>query len=197
METDIMELTEEVNAILDAAEGEVKQVIKEPTERWARESNVVKREGKKMPERVPMYRRLTGKLVMLPTATIGQSATKRYPDGSRVFVRKQEDCLQQPSPIDQTCDICLTNRNVRKLFFNEYDYSAHMDSFHPREYAIQERRREEAERKEDRELMRRLVERGVEKEVADVIKCDECGKEVKSAFGLQAHKRSHLSAVPV
>lgn len=200
-------LSSDVQKILEAAQS----VVTEPSERWAKESNTVRFGDKKLPERVTVYRRLTGRAAELATATISKSLAKKAPDGGPVFVRTQEECaVSVPAFVDQTCEVCKKVSGKAKQFYSIENYEGHMNALHEIEWRGIQRRIDREERKEERELMRQLVQAtqkeapngiqvSTQAEVAtassgdEAFACDTCGKEVKSAFGLQAHKRSHLS----
>jgi len=182
---------DEVQQMYEEAETRARSIVKEPEERagTSGSSGLIKYNGKEMPERMPAFRRLTGTQVFLPTVQLAYHMAKRHSDGSKVFVRTQAECLTQPEPIDESCEVCA-RREIKKRFFNTYDLEAHMDVFHPREWGIQQRDLDRRERQEERVILRALVERGQVQEVTNELKCELCGKAVKSQFGLQAHKRA-------
>lgn len=186
----------DVQKILEA---NAQEVIKEPTERWAKNSSTVRYGDKKLPERVTVYRRLTARAVELPTATISQSLAKKAPDGGPAFVRTLEECAVEPPVfLDKpVCEVCREVSGKAKQFYKESNYRGHMRGFHELEWQEIQRQEDRDERREERELMRQMVQGAVKEVVNDDFKCDECGKVTKSAFGLQAHQRSHVSAVPV
>ena len=179
-------------------EGAAHEVIKERTERWQKQSSTVRYGDKMLPERVTVYRRLTGRAVELPTATIGQSLAKRAADGGAVFVRTQGECTGSPPAfIDRECEVCREVSGKPKRFYKESNFRGHMRGFHELEWEEIQRQEERDERRLDRELLAAAI-RGEVKvggNDAEQITCPQCGKPVKSAFGLQAHQRSHLSAV--
>ena len=75
----------------------------------------------------------------VPLTALTYHLTKTDRDGNRVFFDHPPEGVVPPTPIDQTCDICVS-KGVRKTFYSEYDYVGHMDSFHPREFAIMRER---------------------------------------------------------
>lgn len=190
----------DVQKILEA---NAQEVIKEPTERWATSSSTVRYGDKKLPERVTVYRRLTGRAVELPTATISQSLAKKAPDGGPAFVRTQAEAATIPTFIDKVCEVCREVSGKPKQFYKESNYRGHMRGFHELEWEEIQRQEDRDERRQDRELMAAALRQATSaastsiQEVSSDFKCDECGKAAASKAGLLAHQRSHVSSVPV
>lgn len=180
----------DVEAILQAAA----ETVTVPDERWKKESNVVRYGDKKLPERVTVYRRLTGRAVEVPTATVGQTLRKKAPDGGPAFVRNQADALKVQEFIPQECEVCVTAYGKPKRFYSMANYRGHMRIVHEQEW--EEMRETAAEERQNRqtEALIALAQKGVTdvtiEEGADHI-CGTCGQEAKSLAGLKAHERSH------
>ena|SRR3990167_351512 len=139
-----------------------------------------------------------GRTSRVPLTALTYHLTKTDRDGNRVFFDHPPEGVVPPTPIDQTCDICVS-KGVRKTFYSEYDYVGHMDSFHPREFAIMREREAAASTSligsvarmspEERGALKALL--GSEKTVeAAAYPCD-CGFQAKSEFGLKVHQKKH------
>lgn len=178
----------DVEAILSAAA----ETVTEPSERWNRESKLVRHGEKRLPERVTVYRRLTGRAVELPTATIGVSLRKKAPDGKPAFVRTKEEAVTPPAFIDQECEVCLTVYGKAKRFYSMANYRGHMRGMHGAEW--DEMRETAAEERQNRQTaaLIALAEKGITNASQEFV-CDECGQEAKSKAGLSAHQRTHVS----
>lgn len=102
--------------------------------------SMVHSNGVALPERLPFYHSRTGKLCPLPTAQLGHYLSKRFTDGSQVFVKERP--FEEPAPLDKTCEVCFKAMRFEKKFYDEFDYISHMENKHPREWRIiQERER--------------------------------------------------------
>ena len=114
--------------------------------------------GKSLPDRVPLYDRQRSDMSMVPPTI----ATKRImKDPSRFTMTPLH--FEARTPIADTCEVCKANRGGKpRDFYSEYDLDAHKQILHPREFAMEERRRSESIRSEDRnqtlELMRMIIE---------------------------------------
>jgi len=188
----------DVDKILAAAS----EVVTEPSERWSKASNMVRYGEKQLPERVTVYRRLTGRAVELPTATIGVSLRKKAPDGGPAFVRTKEEAVTPPPFIEQECEVCLEVYGKAKRFYKMANYRGHMRGMHGQEW--DEMRETAAEERQNRQTaaLLALAEKGITNaskanstEAADSgraegLVCGDCGQSAKSQFGLQAHQRA-------
>src|SRR3990167_8550711 len=76
-----------------------------------------------------------GRTSRVPLTAVTYHLTKTDREGNRVFFSKPPEGVGERIPIDKSCDVCST-RGVHKVFYSEFDYVGHMDSFHPREFAI-------------------------------------------------------------
>lgn len=103
--------------------------------------------NRELPERIKVYNKL-GEPSMVPTASISYHLNKKDPQGNKVFFRKPPMGVAVPEPDPTlTCEPCQ-KRDIHKRFFNEIDWEAHWDTYHPREWAI--RQRQEQRAREDR-----------------------------------------------
>lgn len=102
--------------------------------RRSKESSKVMSNGVPLPERMPFYHSRTGQLCRLPTAQLAYYLSKRFQNGKPVFVKERPG--GQPEPIDQTCEVCEKRFGHAKQFYEEFDYIAHMENKHPREWRI-------------------------------------------------------------
>lgn len=130
-------------------------VATDPPERWKAKSNLITNNGQPMPERIRVWRTLSGREAFLPTVMIRQMMKKRHSNGKLVFSATPPEGVFAV-PIDQSCDICAI-REIQKKFYSMYDYEGHMDAFHPREWTSKQREEDRKERLEERELLRQLV----------------------------------------
>lgn len=192
----------DVDAILAAAT----ETVKEPDERWKKQSNLVRHGEQKLPERVTVYRRLTGRAVELPTATISQSLRKKAPDGGPAFVRTAAQAVTPPPFIKQECEVCTEVYGKPKRFHKAANYRSHMARVHELEWdEMRETAAEERQNQQTAALLA-LAEKGITNAPAQKvtrrkadsaeggIPCPDCGKICASAFGLRAHQRSHQEA---
>ena len=154
----------DVEKVLDAAT----KTMTEPTQRWSQQSTLVTNAGKPLPERVRVWRSLSGREAWLPTAQIRHHMKKVHANGKPVFVSSPPEGVFA-QPIDQSCDICQL-RDVRKVFYSMYDYEGHMESFHPREWTSKKREEDRKERQEEQELMRQLVSGKAKPEASVAVK---------------------------
>lgn len=98
-------------------------------------------DGKTVAERVKVYDRF-GNPSMVPTASAAYHLMKKDPQGNRVFFRRPPAGAKQPEPIpDLKCEVC-EKRDIHKVFYEEIDWEAHWDTYHPREWAARQRREE-------------------------------------------------------
>lgn len=181
--------------------------------------SMVRMNGRSLPARTRVYDTRTGITSMVPTAQLTYQLGKRRPDGSRVYSLRLPEGIVKPTPIEDTCQICYVNRgNKHRNFYSENALLTHYQMFHTLEWNAMERDRDIKERREDANRLERLitglvtalrpdVTANITPEVKEQIAqlqdvaaglstdliCDVCGKPAKSAFGLQAHKRSHTS----
>jgi hypothetical protein len=125
---------------------------------WRKANSLMTAGGRALPDRVPLYDRERQDVSMVPPTI----ATKRImKDPTRFTMTPQH--FEARTPIDDTCEVCKANRGGRsRAFYSEYDLDAHKQILHPREFAMEERRRAESIRSEDRnqmtELMRMIIE---------------------------------------
>jgi hypothetical protein len=203
----------DVQKILEAS---AQEIITEPEERWSKKSTMVRYGKKELPERVTVYRRLTGRAAEVPTATVGRTLQKIAPDGGPVFVRTLAQCAVTPPPfIDRVCEVCAEVYGKPKRFYKEANYRGHMRGFHTLEWEEIQRQEERDERRLDRELLAQALTEGRERASGSTEKsqksrtgsagqevtrgdarrdylCEVCGFGSVSAFGLRAHKKVHL-----
>jgi hypothetical protein len=152
--------------------------------KWKKADSGMNINGKALPDRIPLYNKLTGDVSMVPP-TIGQ---KRFAEHPGVYTFRRPEDFPTKTPIDETCPICTRGRGGNKRpFYDLYDLENHMQVLHPREHAAALRTQEQAERREDRQLQRDLVA-AIRPTTFD---CDQCDFISKSSAGLSAHKRSH------
>lgn len=133
-----------------------------------------------------------GRTSRVPLTALTYHLTKTDRQGNRVFFDKPPEGIVPPTPIDAKCDICLL-RGVKKVFYSEFDYIGHMDTFHPREYAVMREREREKAQAEDRNLLRQVLLSTKAEAVPPEsvgIKCENCDFVAKSEFGLKAHIRA-------
>jgi len=95
----------DVEKILADATAGAQRLIKEPTERWKERSNLITNDGVELPERVRVWRTLSGREAWLPTAQLRQHMAKKHPNGQKVF--SATPIASSETYIDKTCDICL------------------------------------------------------------------------------------------
>ncbi len=193
---------------------EAAEVVTTPDERWSNASNVVRYGEKKLPERVTVYRRLTGRAVEVPTATIGQSLRKKAPDGGPAFVRTKAEAVTPPPFIEQECEVCVQHYGKPKRFYTMANYRGHMRGMHGQEW--DEMRETAAEERQNRQTaaLIALAEKGITNASEEVSEeadsgraegsggefvCGDCGQGARSQAGLQAHQRAkhQLSELPV
>jgi hypothetical protein len=141
----VMEITEKIEEAQSATRWEAGKAGEIAYEsggvRIKKPRSMVNYGGKEIAPRVAVYDKL-GRQSMVPTAALAYHLNKTDHEGNRVFFSKPPEGIEPPTPIDQTCDVCLP-RGVRKKFYSEFDYIGHMESFHPREFRILEERRKE------------------------------------------------------
>lgn len=200
----IAELTEQAqnNAAL---QGDTDKMV--GASQQLKQKSMVRSGNTVLPERVRFYRSQGGAEAWLPTAQLGHHLAKRHADGTAVFVKERTGPV--PVPIDETCAVCARKGNAKK-FYHEYDYVAHMESKHPREYRIIQSKAKAVTggdvaaalmnmNPQERSAIRVLLggEDG-NSETLESAKCDACGWEgqpVKSvSASLGAHKRFRCTA---
>lgn len=100
-----------------------------------RKQNTMVRSGNTpLPERVKFYRSRGGLEAWLPTVQLAHHLAKRHEDGTAVFVKERPGGALVP--IDATCEVCVKRQGLTKVFYEEYDLIAHMETKHPREWRI-------------------------------------------------------------
>lgn len=124
------------------------------TAMWTKRSSGQRMGSKELPDRVPLYNLKTGDKSMVPPTI----ATSRIMSRPGEFSMRAPTDIPPRIPIDETCEVCMISRNgVPRPFYSEYDLEAHKQILHPREWALEERRREEGKRREDRQAQSDLV----------------------------------------
>lgn len=169
--------------------------------------------GMPLPDRVPIWERLTGRRKNVSTTLLGKKLAIMAVDGKPQFVADQA-LVEAPETefIDETCAVCLRNsgNQVRKKFIHKWDYVGHMETFHPREWRVMEgesRLTPDAIFKALREMTpeeRQVILGGSNgstttsepQQGTDKIPCPDCGKRVKPR-GLTAHQQRYCSAAAV
>ena len=106
-----------------------------------KERGMITMNGMPLPDRVPIWYRLTGIQKNVSTTLLGKKLALLASDGGPLFVA---DPAQVTAPkveyIDETCQVCLRNsgNQVRKRFIHRWDYVGHMETCHQREWRIME-----------------------------------------------------------
>lgn len=187
--------------------------------KWKKQSSRQNMGGVAMPERIPLWNLRTGRMSMVPP-TIAMSrrskGTKAFPPEVFTF---RDPGFAQREPIEEGCEVCNRSRaeygQGPRPFYDLYQLEMHKLALHPTRYAMDERRREAAERNESRQEMKELIAGLIEglkpliqsgqmsmaqaeEEVREAIGigefvCPTCGKEAKSQLGLNSHMRSHAN----
>lgn len=103
--------------------------------------SLVRHGDTELPERVQVWDRF-GKPSMVPTAALAYHLNKKDRDGNRVFFSKRPAGVPEETFIEETCKLCL-KRGVRKRFPTKYDHRGHMESYHPRELAVDREEKQE------------------------------------------------------
>lgn len=114
--------------------------------------------NKELPDRVPLWNRITGDKSMVPP-TIALSRVSQRPEQFTT----RDPGIQGPEPIAESCDVCnMARQKVGNMtprpFYSEYDLEAHYQILHPREYATREKKRLELVEAKRDERMERLIE---------------------------------------
>ena len=113
------------------------------TARHRRNRSMVRLGDRELPERVKVWDRY-GRPSLVPTVAIHYHLNKKDRNGNRVFFARLPEGIEEPVPIDETCEICLP-KGIHKRFFNEYDLDGHYEYYHPREWRIIQRKRDREE----------------------------------------------------
>lgn len=105
------------------------------------ERGMITMNGMPLPDRVPIWFRLTGRQKNVSTTLLGKKLALLAADGGPLFVADPA-LVEAPKTeyIDETCQVCLRNsgNQVRKKFTHRWDYVGHMETFHQREWRIME-----------------------------------------------------------
>lgn len=110
------------------------------------------------PGRIVVYDTRTGMASKVPYAQRAYHLSKRRKDGSRVYSLTMPEGIIPPTPIDDTCNICMIRRNgVKRNFYSDFDLLTHYQLFHTLEWNSMERDRDIKERREDANRMERLI----------------------------------------
>lgn len=167
-----------------------------------RKQNTMVRSGDTpLPERIRFYRSREGNESWLPTAQLAYYLAKKHADGTAVFVKERPG--GERKPIDQTCAPCKKRSGKAKRFYDEFDYITHMESKHPRELRIQEKK-EERERMSGGLLQALMgmdqAERGAIKALLGGSDGNSQGTasegESRGAVGVQQPKQAGVGRVP-
>ena len=168
--------------------------------------------GMPLPDRVPIWERLTGRKKNVSTTLLGKKLAIMAVDGKPQFVANPA-LVEAPETeyIDETCAVCLRNsgNQIRKKFIHKWDYVGHMETVHPREWRVMEgesRLTPEAIFKALREMTpeeRQVLLGGsngtrtnAEDREGGRVPCPGCGKRVKPR-GLAVHQRRYCEAAAV
>jgi len=165
-------------------------------------------------DKVKVYDTITGEdsWVLYNPETGGllrQVLRRKRPDGSRMFDLKP--------PLDKMGNIIRPVRGIHKCLLHKdgpnrehynqmglpvcnkdnitapYMVEKHMKNRHPTAWGIIERERQDAEKKEDRDFQRGIIEMaaGRNQEPKETFSCSMCDKKFGSRIALEGHKRSH------
>ena len=203
--------TEVAQAISELTEQAQKDALTAVDQSGAlKERSMVRSGSVTLPSRIRFYRSRGGGEAWLPTAQLTHHLAKRHPilegdplSGTAVFVREYTGPVK--TPIEKTCEVCKEKVGVTKVFFHEFDYVGHMEHKHPREYRIMQDETKAvtggdvaaalmAMSTQDRAAIRMLLGgEDAKQETTGKVKCEACGKSVKSR-GLAIHQGRYCSA---
>jgi hypothetical protein len=130
------------------------------TARWRKSPSLMRAGVDELPVRVPLYDRVDKHMSMVPP-TIATARLNK--DRGRYSIAKPEGWDEaQPKPIGGRCDICDARRaregKEPRLWYDEMTLETHIQNRHPAEWDKRERDRDRAERKEQQDLLRMMVE---------------------------------------